>query len=300
METNNVNVTTATDQMLFEEPFNELLPEFEALTAEQVTVVNLDIPAAVTTVLGVAPAIVEMKDALAALPDFNTERAANLRTYALAMSHAHTLYLMAVKPPDSLQPLAEAGAALHATLLTDANALVQRKLIDGQQLKDLQGVVGYRNIAFDLQILAQTFRNAGASIAGKCATQPEEIQRAEQIAEGLLQSVGTKELSPATVAAVTDMRSRAFTAFVNAYDQVRRAVSYLRWDSEDADTVAPSLYAGKVTSKKKPDAPQPPATTPVPDPTGTQPGTPPAIPVVDGTSNGAKTGPGAQPFVNVH
>ncbi|WP_437980893.1 hypothetical protein [Sorangium sp. So ce117] len=42
-----------------------------------------------------------------------------------------------------------------------------------------------------------------------------------------------------------DRRARAFSLLVHAYDQTRRAVAYLRWDEEDADTIAPSLYKGR-------------------------------------------------------
>ncbi|HEX4334524.1 MAG TPA: hypothetical protein VH062_01350 [Polyangiaceae bacterium] len=68
-----------------------------------------------------------------------------------------------------------------------------------------------------------------------------------------------------TVAASSDLRTRAFTLFVNAYDQVRRAVSYLRWDDDDAGTVAPSLYVRRGNGKKKPDLlALPPFPAPVP------------------------------------
>ncbi|WP_438004954.1 hypothetical protein [Sorangium sp. So ce321] len=32
---------------------------------------------------------------------------------------------------------------------------------------------------------------------------------------------------------------------MHAYDQTRRAVSYLRWNEGDAETIAPSLYKGR-------------------------------------------------------
>jgi len=293
METNNSDVVPV-GEILFEEPFNELLPKFQALTEAEVEVVNLDIAAAVTTVLGVQPRVVALEDQMAKeLPAFDREVCSKLSVYALGLSHAHTLYMMASAPQDSLQPLADEGAALHDTLLKDANALVQRKLIDGKQLRDLKGVVGYKNIAFDLQILAQTFRNAGESIAGKCATQPAEVLRAEQIAAMLLQAIGIKEQGAATVAAWVDMRNRAFTLFVNAYDQVRRAVGYLRWNQEDADAVAPSLYAGRGNGRNKPDAPVPPA----PEPPAPAPSPVPPTQASESTNGASKTGPGAQPFL---
>jgi len=52
-------------------------------------------------------------------------------------------------------------------------------------------------------------------------------------------------LSPEQVAAATDIRQRVFTLFYNLYDEIRRAVSFLRWHHEDADSIIPSLYAGR-------------------------------------------------------
>ena len=40
-------------------------------------------------------------------------------------------------------------------------------------------------------------------------------------------------------------RTRAFVLFVRCYDEIRRAVSFLRWNEGDADTLVPSLYAGR-------------------------------------------------------
>lgn len=37
-------------------------------------------------------------------------------------------------------------------------------------------------------------------------------------------------------------RQRAFTLFVRAYEECRRAATYLRWHEDDADDIAPSLW----------------------------------------------------------
>ena len=46
-------------------------------------------------------------------------------------------------------------------------------------------------------------------------------------------------------AAKGERRVRAYTLFVRAYDQCRRAATYLRWGEEDADEIAPSLFANR-------------------------------------------------------
>jgi hypothetical protein len=90
-----------------------------------------------------------------------------------------------------------------------------------------------------------------------------ELDQAESIGEQLVNAVGTREQAPAVAAEVTQQRQRMFTLFLNSYDQVRRAVTYLRWNEGDIDTVAPSLYAGRA-ARKKPDEPAPAPTPPTP------------------------------------
>ncbi len=50
--------------------------------------------------------------------------------------------------------------------------------------------------------------------------------------------------SEATLAAGGD-RQRAYTLLVNAYDQARRAVTYLRREEKDVEKFTPSLWVGR-------------------------------------------------------
>lgn len=50
---------------------------------------------------------------------------------------------------------------------------------------------------------------------------------------------------------VADARQRTFTLLVRSYDQIRRALSYLRWNEGDVDRIAPSLWAGRGGSRPK-------------------------------------------------
>ena len=38
---------------------------------------------------------------------------------------------------------------------------------------------------------------------------------------------------------------RALSDLIYGYDQLRRMMSYLRWSEGDADSIVPSLYAGR-------------------------------------------------------
>jgi hypothetical protein len=98
-----------------------------------------------------------------------------------------------------------------------------------------------------------------------------ELDQAESLAGQLTSALGAREQGPVIAADVATQRQRNFTLFAQSYDQVRRAISYLRWDNDDVDNIAPSLYGGRVVSRKKPD-PQPSPTPPVPAPAPGQPG----------------------------
>lgn len=295
---------TAPPEVLFEDAYNSLLPKFRALSTEELVPINLDIPAAVTTALGVAPELAAFKDEVAQhLPKLDFEPMLHLDEYAMALSHAHTLYLMASQPVDSLQALVAEGTALRETLFVDASALVRRSLLNGNQLKDLQGPVGYKNLAVDLQILAALFRENLGQLQGKCAVQATDVHRAEQIAAEILRTVGLREQGPTSVAATSDMRARAFTAFVRVYDQARRIVTFLRWNEDDVGSIAPSLYAGRSNGRKKPGAdspnggdapPAPGPTAPTAPSTGTAAGTGPTAPI----QHGHPGAPSAEPFLS--
>jgi hypothetical protein len=44
---------------------------------------------------------------------------------------------------------------------------------------------------------------------------------------------------------VAELRARAFTVFARAWEECRRAVTYLRWHEGDADKLVPSLRSNK-------------------------------------------------------
>lgn len=232
-------------ESLLEEIYERLLPELEAVKVEDLVPVNLDVPAAVATVLVALPQIAALVPALAPLRDFDVERVRRLDEYAMALSHAHAAFLMASQPVDSLQPLVDEGIALRALLTADATALALRGLVDGSRLRDLRGPNGYRNLALDLQILASIFRRNFSKVQGKCATTAEEVQSAVRIAAGILRGVGLREQGTVTIAAAAEMRMRAFTVLADVYDQARRAIVFLRWREGDADAIAPPLQGGR-------------------------------------------------------
>ena len=194
--------------------------------------------------------LAELKERIAvALPEVDASIPEHLMTHAMALSHAHTLFLMASQDVDTLPSLAEEARKLRRILLRDAEGMIQRGLLDAAVMPRLRIDKGYGNLAFDLQLLAQLFRRCPPP-PGLTAVREADLQRAEKLAATILILLGHRKKLRASIEAAADVRNRAFTLFTRVYDEVRRAVVYLRWVHGDADRLVPSLYVKNIRLEK--------------------------------------------------
>ena len=243
MATNIVNVS---DEVLANDAFERVKPELAKLAPEDLLQVNLDVSAALQTILGVLPEVKRMREQIVKeVPSFDLASFDRLEDYALAFGVSQTAFLMATQPQDDLQALVEEAVKLRETLDADAQALARRNVIDGGQLAGLKGANGYKNLAQDLLILSKVMQDAWPKIQGKSATTSEDLKTASQMSTRLSRIVGLREQGPVQLATVTDQRLRAFTLVLRTYEDARRAVNYLRAREGDADTIIPSLYPGR-------------------------------------------------------
>ncbi|CAN91516.1 MULTISPECIES: hypothetical protein [Sorangium] len=227
--------------------FDRALPEITALSPDRLVAINLDIPRAVSQVLGVLPGLLALRPAIAEqLQKHDLALLDRLETYALAAWHAHLMWLSSRAPESAVKPLLAEAVPLRENLLSDAEALARRGLLDAEAVAEIRAGQGHIDTANDLVALSALFSGSWPEIAGRTAATEEEVKRAGEIGPQLLASLGVREhgAGPGPTAAA-DRRARAFALLVHAYDQTRRAVAYLRWDERDADTIAPSLYKGR-------------------------------------------------------
>ncbi|AUX42365.1 hypothetical protein SOCE26_037950 [Sorangium cellulosum] len=227
--------------------FDRALPEIEALSPDRLIAIKIDIPRAVSQVLGVLPGLVALRSAIAEhLPTHDVALLDRLETYALAAWYTHLVWLSSGGAENALKPLLAEAAPLRENLLSDAEALARRGLLDAETVAEIRAGHGHIDTANDLVALSALFSASWPEIAGKTAATEEEVKRAGQIGPQLLAALGVREhgKGPGPTEA-GDKRARAFALLANAYDQTRRAVAYLRWNEGDADTIAPSLYKGR-------------------------------------------------------
>lgn len=271
--------------------FYRIEAEIAAVPPELYVKMILDVPTVVTTVLGVVPKLAAFRPSVVdELPRFDIALYDKLETYALAAGFAHLMARTDPVPPAVIAEHASEVSALRDALSQDAAVLARRGLVDGKRLQELRGTTGFKNTAFDLMQLCTLLRDRWEVIEDKTAITLGELDRAEDLADRLATEVGEREQSIEKATRANETRRKAFSLLVRSYDKVRRAIGYLRWEDDDADGIAPSLYSTRKRGKKlanerkaaeqEVEAPPPPMPT-TPEQAGGEPNSAPlALPLV--------------------
>ncbi len=232
--------------------YQACLPEMQRLQASQVQAVNLDVMAAVRTVRGASGRLSTLRVAAgAAFNDFDLSLWDKLETYTFALIQAHDAYSLSDKSCAVPAKLVNDAQQSFELLCAVVQGLASRRLIDPAILKRAKGRRGRLRYAYGALLLIEGLRHAWPTLADKTGLTESELTQAELTAERLASGVAKKNEPKEHAQQLCEMRDRAFTLFIYAYGQVRRAVQYLRWDHNDADAFAPSLYRRRHTRRAK-------------------------------------------------
>lgn len=229
-----------------------------ALPKERVGQVTTDVPTAVSLALGALPQIesllADMKDVLKKPP---VDELARLRDRALATLYAHLHFVPRTK---SLETDLEEARVLRERLLTTADAHVSHGHFDAESIAKIREGAGSLDRANDLIALGALFRSAWDDIGERTPVTLAQLERASALGTQLVIDLGGRALG---VTAVTggeswsDLRTRAFRLLVEDYDEIRRAVEYVRYHEGDAAAYAPSLHTRpRQPSREKPSEPE--------------------------------------------
>lgn len=293
-EENKVSNAHTVDESAYKASFDATSEERAALFADDVNIINLDVPASVNTVFGTLSLLRMMReDIVSSLPKLDVGQFDRLGTYAEALSYAHGNWMSASKPPEELPKLVERATALRDQFLKDATSLSSRGFVDAKRLDDLKGGTGYLNLAYDLSALSRMFRERWSDLESKSPIQVSELVEAEKLYEQITKANAERAGQSKKVASAADDRQRAFTLMLDAYEQARRAVTWLRWTENDIDKIVPSLWAGRGRRPSTNDGTPTDTTTPAAPAAPVA--TPPVAPVVPAGQNGF---PGVSPFIN--
>jgi hypothetical protein len=234
----------------FSAAFEAMKPAMLALPADEVRQVYIDIPSAVTTVLGALPAILATRpEFVKHLPTFPIELMDTLELRTLAMQYADTMKKMSTKQLEPVPQLVARGLAQGRILLGEIKYAHMRGLIDAAPVEELGANNSHHNIASNLFAYSYLLRSNWAAIQGKTALSLQELNEAEQTADYLLTALGARKQAAHAFDPTSDLRERAFTLFILAQEQLRAAIKY-RFEGT-ADQIIPSVREVRGAGKKQ-------------------------------------------------
>lgn len=220
-----------------------------AVSSRELAPSNVNVTRGVIVAIGASVNLLAARaEIVATLSNFRVGALDDLVSIAYAAWHTDLLWRIANDVSLSCADLMPEVEDLRDLLLTQARAQVKRKRIPQSLLDTVEPGSGIEDRANDLTALAYTFRSRWSEFEGKVDLTPAELDRADELAAKLLgrlaaRAVPTRkegELSP------TEVRARAWTLLVNAYDECRRGAAALWWyESGGWEQYAPSLRQGQ-------------------------------------------------------
>lgn len=224
-----------------EQAFLRVQAELEALPANQLAPMNVDVVSACSVVLGVAERIRAFRERMGRLPEYDVRHVDGLVDYALAAWYVYVTHLPAPDPEDATELLAEVNA-LRSKLLMWAAPLGGSGKFEQAAIDKIREGSSHKDALSDLVALVGLYRSRWDEVKGMCGVTEADLARAAEIAPTVFALVSRREnrASGAVVDGALRVR-RAWTLVDRAYAQCRRAIEYLRWDEGDVDHIAPSL-----------------------------------------------------------
>jgi hypothetical protein len=216
--------------------------ELDAIPAEQLIRVDIDIPAAADVVLARMPRIRAMRSAIASsLADFDMRAVDRLDLYARAMHYAHWLYQSAHVSFDRLQDWIDEWPAVHERLVAEARRLLENHVLDRSSCDACPHLARPCQGSTSTQRLCCLLNLNWKRIESTTNLRWDELAHAEVLGElaSIVEDQGDDLRHVESI--LTLNRQRAFALFLANYDQVRRAMQFIRWNEGDADELAPAL-----------------------------------------------------------
>lgn len=213
-----------------------------------------DVNRASALALGTAERVAPFRDAIAASCKLTDIRVLDeLPEIALAAWYAALRVTNARDEERRIPGLLEEARPLREDLLQSAELLARFGLVDPNRVAEIRAGQGNLDMAADLVQLAALFEASWSEVAGKTPVTEAMLRRASALGADLQRAIGNDPAERPAAEAVS-LRNAAFTLLLERYEEVRRAVTYLRWNEGDADLLAPSLFTARRRARASRDA----------------------------------------------
>lgn len=215
--------------------------EMEALRPEELAALNVDVVSASAIILGAVDRIVAFREQMAKLPDFDLRNVDNLKDYAIAAWYVHITSLPVPEPAEA-EALFQEAVELRSKFLRWSAPLADEGLLDRAAVDKIKEGSGNRDVPSDVVAFVGLYRANWAAIQGKCGVTEADLERGALIGPKVFSLVSQREHRKTTPRAEASQRvRRAWTLPDRAYAQCRRALTYLRFEEGDVDTIAPNV-----------------------------------------------------------
>ena len=228
---------------------NDFSAEFAATAADRaglsdtaLFMMNIDVNDAVATASKAEASLAALREQVAKLSVIDMAEYDKITTYARALAWAQARYTSASNPPEGFLSLIDRAAKLRGILLAEVKTLIARDVCDRRPVDSIKGGNGYASMGTDLSTLVGVLRAHPDEVSAKTTALVDEAQK---ISQQIIWEAPKRGSEASPVDAANDDRRRAFTLLAHAYDQARRAISFIRWHEDDVDTFVPSFYAGR-------------------------------------------------------
>jgi hypothetical protein len=238
-----------------------------ALRVEDTPQYNLNGTVAAATALATAERLEPLREELRTLPadKWHLAHLDHLPDLARALRCVDT-ELRGRSETVNRSELSAEGYKLRGLLLSHAEALVYKELVGADVVARVREGTGQRDLVEDLNVLVHLHLELPAGIVGDGMTvSGADLDRATELASALAARVANGaelDLSPSKL---MDERRKLGALLLRAQDQLRRAMTFLRWAEGDAAKWVPTLYVTGAGRKAEGSGPSEPVAAVVED-----------------------------------
>ena len=252
------------NQPIYTQAFDAVRPELEAMPPERVEPIRHDIMAAIILALGTVPNARRLRpQVVAQFGEAAAQHIDRLEVVARACGKAHALHLTTLHGTD-VEAMAGQLSQTRSVLLHEVEALIQSAALPSSIVGELVGGTSYRGMCLDVLQLVSALRHGWAAVSAQTGVSTLELDQAEALANAFATTLGENEQG-SVGSPTADMRRRAYTLFVHTHSEVRRLVTFFRFDAGDADTLAPPLGSNRARTRSSSDTDAEPTELVTPD-----------------------------------
>ena len=212
---------------------------------------------AIGKALWIAPRMAPFRAQMVALSGFDAAHLDWLADYARGLRFVHTEVVRRIERANQLPGLVDEGWKIRELLLDYAALLSKKGTVDPKVIEEVKKGSGHADLVLDLTVLVRELDSLPPAYTGPEAPATQaDLARAVQIADQVNTAMGNGTDVDRNQAELVLERRKLGHLLVRAHSQIRRAMTYIRWDEGDVDQLVPSLYVagpGRPRAKAEPE-----------------------------------------------